>query len=146
MQHLLDPRSRRSGHCRLCGDYRYINKQILHDHQFIPQVRYEIEKLRGFKYFIDLDMVNSFHQFKLGRKTSENLSVITPWGTVRPVFMPEGVSPATGVLQGHMKRIFKDFEEWAVVIFDNFCIGGHLLSLQLRASNPFSDSPQLFLP
>ena len=110
---------------RLCGDYRYINKQILHDHQFIPQVRYEIEKLRGFKYFIDLDMVNSFHQFKLALKTSERLSVITPWKTVRPVFMPEGVSPATGVLQAHMKRIFKDFEEWAVVIFDNFCIGGH---------------------
>ena len=110
---------------RICGDYRWINSMILLDHQFIPQVRYEIEKLQGFKYFIDLDMVNSFHQFKLGRKTSENLSVITPWETVRPVFMPEGVSPATGVLQGHMKRIFKDFEEWAVVIFDNFCIGGH---------------------
>ena len=110
---------------RICGDYRVINSWILQDHQYIPQVRYEIEKLRGFKYFIDLDMVNSFHQFKLARKTSERLSVITPWGTVRPVFMPEGVSPATGVLQGHMKRIFKDFEEWAVVIFDNFCIGGH---------------------
>ena len=109
---------------RICGDYRWVNTQILLDHEHIPHVRHELEKFKGFKYFIDLDMVNSFHQFRLAQSTSEKLSVITPWGSFRPVFMPEGVSPATGVLQGHMREIFKDFEEWAVVIFDNFCIGG----------------------
>ena len=41
--------------------------------------------------------------------------------------MPEGVSPATGVLQSHMREIFKDFSEWAIVIFDNFCIGGNTM-------------------
>jgi len=109
---------------RICGDYRWINKQILLDHEHIPHVQHELAKLKGQKYYIDLDMINSFHQFRLGLKTSDNLSVITPWGSFRPVFMPEGVSPATGVLQGHMREIFKDFEDWAVVIFDNFCIGG----------------------
>ena len=109
---------------RICGDYRWINTQILLDHEHIPLVRHELEKFSGYKYFIDLDMVNSFHQFRLAQKTSERLSVITPWGSYRPVFMPEGVSPATGVLQGHMRDMFKDFSDWAVVIFDNFCIGG----------------------
>ena len=109
---------------RICGDYRWINTQILLNHEHIPHVRHELEKFSGFKYFIDLDMVNSFHQFRLAMKTSERLSVITPWGSFRPVFMPEGVSPATGVLQGHMRDIFSDFKEWAVVIFDNFCLGG----------------------
>ena len=109
---------------RICGDYRWVNTQILLDHEHIPHVRHELEKFAGFNYFIDLDMVNSFHQFRLAQQTSEKLSVITPWGSFRPVFMPEGVSPATGVLQGHMREMFKDFSEWAVVIFDNFCIGG----------------------
>ena len=110
---------------RICGDYRWVNKHILLDHQHIPRVQHELERFRGFKYFIDLDMANSFHQFKLGLKTSEKLSIITPWGTYRPIFMPEGVSPATGVLQSHMREIFKEFSDWSIVIFDNFCIGGN---------------------
>jgi hypothetical protein len=39
------------------------------------------------------------------------LSIITPWGTLRPKFMPEGVSPAIGYLQLVMEDIFKDFDE-----------------------------------
>ena len=112
---------------RVCGDYRKINEHVNLDHQYIPRVQHELERFAKFKYFVDLDMVNSFHQFKLGLKTSEVLSLITPWGTFRPVFMPEGVSPATGVLQANMREIFKDFSDWAVVIFDNFCIGGESL-------------------
>ena len=109
---------------RVCGDYRYINTKILTEHQHIPLVRHELEKFAKFKFFVDLDMANSFHQFKLGLKTSNMLSIITPWGTFRPVYLPEGVSPASGVLQANMREIFKDFREWCVVIFDNFCIGG----------------------
>ena len=122
---------------RICGDYRWINGQILLDHQHIPRVQHELERFRGFKYFIDLDMVNSFHQFKLGKSTSEKLSIITPWGTYRPVFMPEGVSPATGVLQSHMREMFAEFSDWAIVIFDNFCIGGHSMADLLEKFKKF---------
>ena len=109
---------------RICGDYRWLNQFINVDQQYIPHVRHELERFSKFTHFIDLDMCNSFHQFRLAEKTSNKLSIITPWGTFRPVFMPEGVSPATGVLQAHMREIFADFSEWSVVIFDNFCIGG----------------------
>ena len=112
---------------RICGDYRWVNEYINIDQQHIPRVQHELERFAKFTHFIDLDMVNSFHQFLLGEKTSNRLSIITPWGTFRPVFMPEGVSPATGVLQAHMREIFADFSEWSVVIFDNFCIGGYSL-------------------
>ena len=112
---------------RICGDYRWANQYIMTDQQYIPKVQLELERFSKFRYFIDLDMVNSFHQFKLAFLTSERLSVITPWGTFRPVFMPEGVSPATGVLQSKMREIFQGFEDWAIIIFDNFCLGGDSL-------------------
>ena len=129
---------------RICGDYRWVNTMINLDHQFIPRVQHELERFSKFKFFIDLDMVNSFHQFKLGEFTSGKLSIITPWGTFRPVFMPEGVSPATGVLQANMREIFKDFADWAIVIFDNFCIGGHSLQDVFEKFKLFVERCKLF--
>ena len=107
---------------RLCGDYRWINTQILHENAYIPNVKNELIKLAIHKVFIDLDMTNSFHQFLLSLETSLKLALSTPWGIYRPKFMPEGVSPASGVLQQTMSDIFSDFP-WATIIFDNFCIG-----------------------
>jgi hypothetical protein len=40
----------------------------------------------------------------------------------KPKFMPEGVSPASGVLMTVMREIFVDFEEFMIVIFDNMLI------------------------
>ena len=50
------------------------------------------------------------------------LSVQTPWGLVRPLYMPEGVSPASGILQTMMRDIFLPYDEWSIVIFDNILL------------------------
>ena len=39
--------------------------------------------------------------------------------------MPEGRSPAQGILMTVMKEIFEDYEEWMIVIFDNMLILAH---------------------
>ncbi|KAJ1429843.1 hypothetical protein B484DRAFT_307481, partial [Ochromonadaceae sp. CCMP2298] len=63
-----------------CGDYVFVNKFVKLGHQPIPHVRSALEKIAGFSVFVDLDMKNSFHQFRLGPVTSERLSIQTPWG------------------------------------------------------------------
>ena len=50
------------------------------------------------------------------------LSVSTPWGLLRPKFLPEGVGPASGILQAMVRKIFADVDGWIIVIFDNFLI------------------------
>ena len=50
------------------------------------------------------------------------LSVSTPWGLFRPKFLPEGVGPASGILQAIVRKIFADLDDWTIVIFDNFLI------------------------
>lgn len=106
---------------RFCGDYVEINKHISIGHSYIPNVQHEIVKIKQFKIFLDIDMTNSFHQFRLDKLTSERLSIQTPWGQVQPKFMPEGIGPASGVLQEAVRSIFKDFSEegWCIAIFDN---------------------------
>jgi hypothetical protein len=91
---------------RICGDYRGVNKYLKMAQHVIPNVKHELEKCRRYTIYIDLDATNAYHQRKLSKKTSELLSVQTVWGLVRPLFMPEGCSPAQGILMTVMKEIF----------------------------------------
>lgn len=107
---------------RLCGDYRPINSYIQVSQEPIPNVQQALAKAAGWKIFIDLDMTNSFHQIPIDDDSSDLLSVSTPWGLFRPKFLPEGVGPASGILQSIVRKIFADFDDWIIVIFDNFLI------------------------
>jgi len=107
---------------RFCGDYREINKYIKIPQQPIPILKHELTKAAKFKVYVDLDMANSFHQIPLSDEFSNLLSVQTPWGLVRPKFLPEGVGPASGLFQMIVRDVFKGFEDWTIVIFDNFLI------------------------
>lgn len=107
---------------RLCGDYRPINPFISIPQEPIPHVQQSLAKAAGWKVFVDLDMTNSFHQIPLDEASSNLLSVSTPWGLYRPLFLPEGVGPASGILQSIVRRVFIDYEDWIIVIFDNFLI------------------------
>lgn len=107
---------------RICGDYVEINKYIENGHYPIPNVQHELQKITNFPMYIDVDMTNSFHQIKLGEITSERLSVQTPWGQYRPLFLPEGASPGSLILQEVVRKIFGDLDEWMIIIFDNLLI------------------------
>ena len=109
---------------RFCGDYRQVNDYIAIPQHPIPIVQHELTKAAQFKVYVDLDMTNSFHQIPLGEQASQLLSVQTPWGLVRPKFLPEGVGPASGLLQSIVRGIFnfEDFADWTIVIFDNFLV------------------------
>ncbi len=112
---------------RFCGDYVGINKYIHIGHYPIPNIQYSLEKISTYKIFVDIDMANSFHQIRLSPATSEKLSVQTPWGQVAPIFMPEGIGPASGQLQSIVSNIFVDDEtkDWLIAIFDNLLILAH---------------------
>ena len=107
---------------RLCGDYRPINPYICIPQEPIPNVQQSLAKAAGWNVFVDLDMTNSFHQIPIDDFSSNLLSVSTPWGLFRPKFLPEGVGPASGILQAIVRSVFADFEEWTIVIFDNFLV------------------------
>eukprot|EP00981_Chlorochromonas_danica_P013868 scaffold6976_cov169-Ochromonas_danica.AAC.1 len=39
--------------------------------------------------------------------------------------MPEGIGPASGILQSVVSSIFVDFEDWTIAIFDNLLVLAH---------------------
>jgi len=111
---------------RFCGDYsNTVNKFMETGHWPIPNVKQSLEKISTFSVFLDFDLTNGFHQFKLDDATSRLLSVQTPWGQVEPIFLPEGVPQGSGILQQVMMDVYGDFSDWAIVIFDNLLVLAH---------------------
>jgi hypothetical protein len=111
---------------RIAGEYNIeINKHLKPCLFPIPHVQSELGKASGFVCFADFDMTNSFHQRELAFMTSQKLSIVCYDGQYRPLFMPEGIMPASQILQSMIRVIFKGFEEWSIIIFDNILILGH---------------------
>ena len=111
-----------SPYVRICGDYRLVNKLIKVFNYPIPEVLKELHKASDYSVFVDLDVRNAFHNIPLHPETSAMLSVQTPFGQFEPLFLPEGVAPASGVLMSTMTDIFSDCGEWLIVIWDNILI------------------------
>lgn len=107
---------------RFCGDYVAVSKYIITGHYPIPRVQQSLEKIINFPIKLDFDLTHSFHQFMLDPISSARLSVTTPWGQFQPLFLPEGIPPASGFLQSYMDRIFAEIMDYAIVIFDNLLV------------------------
>jgi hypothetical protein len=110
---------------RLC-----VNLQRRFGHPPIPNAQHTLHKLKGFKYFLEIDARNGYHQVPLAEQTSMRLSVQTPWGQFRPKFLCEGTCNGTAAFQQTMMDIFNSLniegeEEWLFVLHDNFLIGAH---------------------
>jgi hypothetical protein len=105
---------------RVCGDYVVVNTYCIREQAYIPIVTNKLSKAIKARVFGDHDMRNAFHQVPIGEKTSNILSIMTPYGTFRPLFLPEGCTPASGILNNIVTDIFQDYLDHTIVIFDNF--------------------------
>ena len=79
----------------------------------------------GFRIFMVIDMSNAFPQFPLTEKSSKIFAVYTPWGLVKPQFLPEGGSQESEHLQAMVVKNFGTFCEWSIVIFNNIFLLAH---------------------
>jgi hypothetical protein len=111
-----------NGDVRFCGDYIVLNKYVVFQQRYVPVVLHELQKARQANFFIDLDMKNAFHQTTLALKTSRNLSILSEFGNVRPLYMPEGISPASRILNSVMSNVLQSHLDKAIVIHDNFLV------------------------
>lgn len=110
---------------RFCGNYVAIGKYLVTGHYPIPRVTQALDKIINYNIYLDFDMANSFHQFRIDDYSSGLLSVQTPWGQYEPMFLPEGIPPASGELQKYVDIIFEPIKDFAIVIFDNLLVLAH---------------------
>ena len=108
--------------CRICGAYTTINKYIRAPQIKIPHIRNECYKARKFRYSLDGDLSNGYHNVPISEASAQALAVTTEWGLYQPRFMPEGVRSAGQEFQRIMSEIFEPISDWSIVIWDNILI------------------------
>jgi hypothetical protein len=111
---------------RIAADLRAQNPFIARVQEPMPNVIEVLHEVAHYKYLVDADCTNSYHQLPLGPKTSSLLSVSAPDGQFRPLFMPEGAGPASGWFQRIARSIFADMP-WVKVVIDNIIFGADTL-------------------
>ena len=107
---------------RIAGDYRAINVFIERCHWPVPLPDDVIRKVLRYKYLLDIDARNGYHNLPLSEETSLLLAVQGLDRLYRPLFLPEGVGPASGYFQKVMLDIF-DGLDFVHVIMDNLIVG-----------------------
>ena len=69
---------------RICGNYAPINKYVMLPQVTIPNIRIEIYRAYKYKYFINIDLANGFHNMPISKATSEALALATELGFFNP--------------------------------------------------------------
>ena len=115
---------------RVATDYRAMNVHIEKNHEPLPNALATATSVSNFRYFFDLDARNGFHQIPLGPGSQNLLAIYTPTGQEAPLFLPEGVGPASHVFQKVMTHIFQEFilEGWCFVLIDNVALGANTIA------------------
>ena len=117
---------------RLVTDYAWLTPNLSVPKHPLKHVKDSLNFFTGgdqitgdpFGLYDDLDMLAGYHQFGIDKPSSELLSVVTPWAQYRPRFLPEGIAPASAILQCHVDRIFAKHEKRMLCIYDNLLLAG----------------------
>lgn len=117
---------------RLVTDYSWLTKNFSVPKHPLKHVKDSLlfmttgDRVTGetFKVWCDLDMMASFHQLRIDDESSELLSVVTPWGQYKPTAVPEGIAPATAILQKAVDKVFQSHQHRLLAIYDNLLLAG----------------------
>jgi hypothetical protein len=88
----------------------------------ISHIQYELQRAAGFKLFHEIDLTNAFHHISLAEHTSSMLNNDDSLRLKRPKLMPEGIAPASAILQRNVMSLFFDFKDYILTLFDNHII------------------------
>ena len=109
------------GRERVCLDCRPVNKALKHYKHPVPQIQTILRRMC--RYFSELDLSESFEQFRISNELSELLTFSTSFGKVSMLVLPYGVQFASDKLQETLSREFFEFLElWLMIYIDNLLI------------------------
>ena len=106
---------------RICVDPRSPNEKWLNMDSFpLPNIRHQLESLRGKKFFAELDLENCFFQFPIHPDTR---FIAYTWRGIQYRFnrTPFGFTFMTSHVQRFMSSLFKDME-FVLIYVDNIFI------------------------
>ena len=110
------------GSCRLCVDYRRLNKQTVSDPYYIPMVTELLQRVVQAAYLSKLDLCKGFYQVELTDEAREKSALVTPWGKFQFLRMPFGMKNAPASFQRLMDLVLDGTGDVASAYIDDVII------------------------
>ena len=105
--------------CRICIDYRRLNKVTRNDHFPLPFIDQMLDRLVGNEYFCFLDGYSGYNQITIAPEDQEKTTFTCPYGTFSFRRMPFRLCNSSGTFQICMMAIFSDMVEKSIEVFMN---------------------------
>lgn len=86
---------KKTGECRMCIDYRTLNKYILRDNYPIPVIEDQLNVLKNKKYFSVLDLKDRFYHIRMAKDSIKFTAFVTPLGQFEFLKMLFGLKSAS---------------------------------------------------
>ena len=92
--------------CRVCMDYKKLNKAIRNDHFPLPFIDQMLDRLTGKQYYCFLDGYSGYNQIAIAQEDQENTTFTCPYETFTFRKMPFGLCNTSATFQRCMMSIF----------------------------------------
>ena len=112
---------KKNGGVRFLTDLRQLNKCLIRRPVHLPLIDEVIWKVQGFTFATCLDLNRGYYHFELDDESKLLCGIILPWGRYVYSRLPQGCMPSSDIFQGHMTKIFYDFED-IIVYIDNIIL------------------------
>jgi len=125
---------KKNGMCRICVNYRELNKATKKDHFPLPFIDQVLDGLGGENFFSFLDGFSGYNQIQISPEDQDKTTFTCPWGTFTYWVLPFGLCNAPTTFQRAVLSIFSELLHDAVEIYmDDFTSYGS--DLQEALSN-----------
>ncbi|KAL0832340.1 hypothetical protein ABMA28_001773 [Loxostege sticticalis] len=108
---------KKTGDKRLCVDYRALNSKTIKEHYPLPRVEDQIDNLRGYKYFITLDLASGYYQIPIAPTSQNKTAFVTPDGQYEFTRMPFGLANAPSIFQKTINKMLKSSKDCEAYAF-----------------------------
>jgi Reverse transcriptase (RNA-dependent DNA polymerase) len=102
-------------------DLRKLKKCLIRKPVHLPLIDDLIWKVQGFTYATCLDLNRGYYHFELDEASKQLCGTVLPWGRYVYSRIPQRCMPSSEIFQGHMLRIFYNFEG-VIVYTDNIIL------------------------
>jgi Reverse transcriptase (RNA-dependent DNA polymerase) len=113
---------------RMCVDYRGLNKITRKDRYPLPLIDVLLDRLKGAKYFVKLDLRDAFHLMRIREGNEWKTAFKTRYGLFEWLVMPFGLCNAPATWQRFIDNVLKGLTDDELIAYlDDILIYGETI-------------------